>query len=455
MRVKCVAVKGLFNIFDHQIAMNMDDRVTIIHAPNGFGKTAILRMIDGLFNARYFELSAFPFAAFAVELDDGSTLRVERRTGNDEGSEPRRSRSRGPSLVFSYKRETPYIRKAGPDADELPFPVGAIEDIVPDLFQVGEAAWQTSDGEILGLDDVLKRYRHVFPRYLPGGIPEARDEPEWLQEIRNAVNVRFVRSDRLVARPQQYDMRGRRGRPSPKPTVAKYSDELAAAINSTLTRYAELSQSLDRSFPVRLVKQSPSSELSNEEIADRLSEFEARRKRLIQSGLLDQEMDPHFEVPQDIDDTRASVLSVYVRDVEQKLAVFDELANRIDLFTSIISRRFRHKKMVISRESGITFTTDTGQPLDATGLSSGEQHEVVMLYELLFKVRPDSLILVDEPEISLHVAWQEEFLRDLQEMTRLSAFDVLIATHSPQIISDRWDLTVELQDSIELQEAVP
>jgi predicted ATP-binding protein involved in virulence len=233
-----------------------------------------------------------------------------------------------------------------------------------------------------------------------------------------------------------------------------YSEELASAIAGTLTKYAELSQSLDRTFPVRLVRQSASLGLTKLEIAERLSEFEAKRKRLIESGLLGQEIDPHFEVPQSIDETRASVLSVYVRDVQEKLAVFDALAAKIDLFKSIINRRFNHKNMAISKENGITFTTDSGQPLHATSLSSGEQHEVVMLYELLFKVRPDSLILIDEPEISLHVAWQEEFLRDLQEMTQLSSFDVLIATHSPQIISDRWDLTVELQDTGELQEAV-
>ena len=78
-------------------------------------------------------------------------------------------------------------------------------------------------------------------------------------------------------------------------------------------------------------------------------------------------------------------------------------------------------------------------------LSSGEQHELVLLYELLFKVKPGSLILIDEPELSLHIAWQLEFLEDLQEITQLADLDVLIATHSPQIINDRWDLTVRLE----------
>jgi predicted ATP-binding protein involved in virulence len=82
-------------------------------------------------------------------------------------------------------------------------------------------------------------------------------------------------------------------------------------------------------------------------------------------------------------------------------------------------------------------------------LSSGEQHELVILYELLFRVRENSIILIDEPEISLHVVWQHEFLKDLGQIAALSQFHALVATHSPQIISDRWDLTVELKGPVE------
>ena len=87
--------------------------------------------------------------------------------------------------------------------------------------------------------------------------------------------------------------------------------------------------------------------------------------------------------------------------------------------------------------------------MSPTDLSSGEQHQLVMLYELLFKVKPNSLILIDEPEISLHLAWQVQFLKDLQTILKLADFDVLIATHSPSIIEDRWDLTVELKGPVE------
>jgi predicted ATP-binding protein involved in virulence len=86
-----------------------------------------------------------------------------------------------------------------------------------------------------------------------------------------------------------------------------------------------------------------------------------------------------------------------------------------------------------------------GSELDLEMLSSGEQHELVLLYDLLFETSKNALVMIDEPELSLHVAWQDEVLKDLLEMAELSDFDVLLATHSPLIIGDRWDLTVELK----------
>ena len=75
------------------------------------------------------------------------------------------------------------------------------------------------------------------------------------------------------------------------------------------------------------------------------------------------------------------------------------------------------------RDLGVTATDESQLELEM--LSSGEQHELVALYDLLFRVPNNAFILIDEPELSLHVAWQEEFLRDLQEIAKLSEFGYL------------------------------
>ncbi|NET60165.1 MAG: excinuclease, partial [Symploca sp. SIO2E6] len=72
MRIQQISVSGLFGIFDHVIPLNMDERITIIHGPNGFGKTVMLKMLDGFVNSRYSVFRTIPFSQFKVEFDNCS-----------------------------------------------------------------------------------------------------------------------------------------------------------------------------------------------------------------------------------------------------------------------------------------------------------------------------------------------------------------------------------------------
>ena len=42
----------------------------------------------------------------------------------------------------------------------------------------------------------------------------------------------------------------------------------------------------------------------------------------------------------------------------------------------------------------------------------------------------------------------DKFLNDIKEIINLQNIDIVIATHSPQIINERWDLTVNLEDFV-------
>ena len=88
--------------------------------------------------------------------------------------------------------------------------------------------------------------------------------------------------------------------------------------------------------------------------------------------------------------------------------------------------------------------SDSGQTLSLSSLSSGEQQELVLHYDLLFRVPSNTIVLIDEPELSLHVAWQKKFLPELLEIVQLSNFDALVATHSPFVVGERTDLMIGL-----------
>ena len=54
-------VEGLFGLYDHRIALNLEDRITIIIGPNGRGKTVCLKIIEALFRNRYAYIADIPF----------------------------------------------------------------------------------------------------------------------------------------------------------------------------------------------------------------------------------------------------------------------------------------------------------------------------------------------------------------------------------------------------------
>lgn len=75
-------------------------------------------------------------------------------------------------------------------------------------------------------------------------------------------------------------------------------------------------------------------------------------------------------------------------------------------------------------------------------LSSGQWGWLGTFASLAAEIRDDSLILVDEPENSLHPRWQQEFIRELHAMvSNFRDCQVVVATHSPLIasgISEEW-----------------
>jgi predicted ATP-binding protein involved in virulence len=91
-------------------------------------------------------------------------------------------------------------------------------------------------------------------------------------------------------------------------------------------------------------------------------------------------------------------------------------------------------------------STIDGRRLSLSALSAGEQQEMLMLHKLLFDTPRGTVVLLDEPEISLHVEWQEQFIRDLVSICALGEFDAIVATHSPVLVGDFWCLTTSLSE---------
>jgi predicted ATP-binding protein involved in virulence len=136
-------------------------------------------------------------------------------------------------------------------------------------------------------------------------------------------------------------------------------------------------------------------------------------------------------------------MNLYVKDSEEKLATLETLSQQIKLLLDIINTKFQGKKLKVNETNGLVIASKEGE-IDLTLLSSGEQHELVMFYDLIFKVKPNTLVMIDEPELSLHITWQNTFIDELKKIVKQSKFDVLIATHSPTVVGNNINLMVAL-----------
>ncbi len=65
-------------------------------------------------------------------------------------------------------------------------------------------------------------------------------------------------------------------------------------------------------------------------------------------------------------------------------------------------------------------------------LSSGEKQLLIILLNIVLLENKPTILLMDEPEISLHVEWQMIFIKTLLELN--SNLQIILVTHSPDIV---------------------
>ncbi len=73
----------------------------------------------------------------------------------------------------------------------------------------------------------------------------------------------------------------------------------------------------------------------------------------------------------------------------------------------------------------------TSTHLELADLSSGEKQLIVLLAESLLQAGKPSLLIADEPELSLHISWQRKILRAILRLN--PDVQIVVATHAPEI----------------------
>lgn len=118
--------------------------------------------------------------------------------------------------------------------------------------------------------------------------------------------------------------------------------------------------------------------------------------------------------------------------------IFEPVNKFLDIINSFL--KDSGKKIQIDSVGRLLIVKPHGRSLTIDELSSGERQLVVLFANVIFgkysprkKLKSD-VFIIDEPEISLHIRWQENFVTSLLSASSNTQF--IIASHSPDIIGE-------------------
>ncbi|WP_328508346.1 AAA family ATPase [Streptomyces mirabilis] len=451
-----VKVVGLLGRFQHTVDFPASDEFVIVHGPNGVGKTLLLDLISAIaWPVDFGTIVRVPFKSLTLRFDDGTMFTVDKGGPQSAAADESEIPSSAADSTLAGLLALRLFLEPGSGSGAISWSPQVHTPERVDSFRTLARLVTNSPDKPSGMERRLRDYLahgplesdatllEALPRWdsLPETLTETLTEalavriPTEMRDVLRGVVVHSIDTHRLLglSAPEE-----RRGRPRQRPSLTKveeFATDLARRLAKELAENSRTSQELDRTYPQRLLED-PAVDVSEQEIRERYDAQNDLRRQLGDISLVD-ERTSVIEIPERMEPWQRTVLWTYLRDTEAKLATFKDTLDRVSRLREIVNRRFLFKNLEIDRERGFRVVSDEERDLDLASLSSGEQHELVLAYDLLFNVPSGALVLIDEPEISLHVSWQKGFIADLRTIASLVDFRTIVATHSPQI-AGKW-----------------
>lgn len=382
-------IKNLFGLYsyDFDFLFCKESSIRFITGPNGYGKSTILGILSHLLQCDFVYFENLPFEEIQISFD--KKLIVISRI-----------------LIEASGIGEDLSKKSNTKQGKIRISLLNVSDLVEESsFEIVPGSKSADEPDRLEIEMFLRGEPHYF-------ISDRR-----LLKTNSWMNgTEIIKSSDNVVNLNAEDLKRR-------------LENCREQINSILSI-----QNLTVDF----------SPVSKEVYESRKAVLTSGLKRMLDYGLAK----GSFELPtyQPIAD---GLMGSFLNMAESAVEYATPLLEKVELFKNIIERSdFVDKDIQISPDYGYRFVSRNQDRtlLDGSDLSSGEQHFLIQTYELIFNAQENSLALIDEPEMSFHIIWQMDFLRNIREIAKLKGLQCIVATHSPQIFDSMWELTSDLYE---------
>jgi predicted ATP-binding protein involved in virulence len=131
---------------------------------------------------------------------------------------------------------------------------------------------------------------------------------------------------------------------------------------------------------------------------------------------------------------RIDDIIAYSQEYHKKIIDLREPLKKLEEITSNFLKEGR-KVLETEADGEIIIRLKNGKTANIYELSSGEKQIIIMIAHLIFEEaqKTSGVFIIDEPELSLHIAWQEIFVQSIMQASPKTQF--ILATHSPSIVA--------------------
>jgi len=410
--IEQVSISGFWG--NHSLVLDLNKDVNFLIGVNGSGKTTVINLIASALNADFQTLDRIQFDKIIIQLKE---------IGG----------SRKPSIEVEKSKEK-----------RLPF--SSI------LYKIRNKSRETPiEYSLSDLEEQFVIRGESFIRHYPNELFQ-RNAGGLLEHLRSLVNIKWLSIHRSDA---TRSIREERGFES---TVDKKLSELSndfVKYFSSLTKLAEVeTEKFQKFFFLSLIPTKSELALSFGEtnlnldgeksalgeIYEKFNVEKSKYTKPLEEYIKDtKEAFEQFNKGDNIKTSQiVNILSAWrIHKIVQNWSDLNDRLKRIyepkELFLQTINSMLQRKRLFLNDKNELIVETQSGKNFSPNQLSSGEKQLMIILGESLLQKKDSWIYIADEPELSLHVKWQEQLITSLRKINPNT--QILFATHSPDIVS--------------------
>jgi len=387
------SIYGLWGL-DEEIHIPLDKKFNFLIGRNGTGKTTVINLIAAALTADFERLDKTQFSRIVIGLQ---ALNGRKKPSIE--------------VVKQAKRDLPY------ENIEYKIRLSASEE--PTIFD-------------LDLVSEERAFRGIPPRFIRDR--SYRQKFVYIQsQLESMVRVNWL----SVHRASPYE------RIPEEMRHATAIDQKLTDLNNSLVRYYTFIMSIDleeekRSLASIFELLGVAPKHYSRQVDQVAEDFESARELFLSNSPM--HLHQLFAIATSF--RTHSIVQLYEKLQEERKMIYRPVNKFIEVVNGLLAPR---KRVSISSQNElVVMGTDNDRRIEIEALSSGEKQLLIILGQALLQESTPVIFIADEPELSLHVEWQEKLTPSIAELNPNA--QIVFATHSPDIVGAYTHRLIDMEN---------